>query len=485
MSSSAGQHRPLRLLAGLAGGSSLVLAFAAAAPSSAGALAATNAAARAGAATSGGIWGKAEQVPGLAALNTNRFATVLSMSCARAGDCSAGGDYADSSGGQGFVVDEIKGVWGKAEQVPGLATLNTGGAAFIISVSCARPGDCSAGGEYEASPVSSQAFVVGETGGVWGKAEQVPGLAALNTAGGAEVLSVSCARPGDCSAGGDYSVPSRSGFRTQAFVVSETGGVWGKAEQVPGTAALNTGGEAEVSSVSCAGPGDCGAGGYFFNNSSGTQGFVVSETGGVWGKAEQVPGTAALNTGGNAEVTSVSCARPGDCGAGGYYTGTAGFQAFVVSETGGVWGKAEEILNSAPPHQSGFINAMSCARPGDCSAVDGLTVVGEAKGVWGKAEPIPGFAALNTGGDAEVNSVSCARPGECSAGGFYEDSSFQQQGFVVSETGGVWGKAEEVPGTAGEEANVISVSCARPGGCSAGGNLFNSSGQQGFVVNRN
>jgi hypothetical protein len=29
----------------------------------------------------------------------------------------------------------------------------------------------------------------------------------------------------------------------------------------------------------------------------------------------------------------VSCATPGNCAAGGYYTGTSGSQAFVVTET--------------------------------------------------------------------------------------------------------------------------------------------------------
>jgi len=39
----------------------------------------------------------------------------------------------------------------------------------------------------------------------------------------------------------------------------------------------------------------------------GQQAWVASEAGGRWGRAEEVPGTAALNAGGNAAVTSVSC----------------------------------------------------------------------------------------------------------------------------------------------------------------------------------
>jgi hypothetical protein len=72
-------------------------------------------------------------------------------------------------------------------------------------------------------------------GGTWGKAEEVPGTAALSTGGAAQISSVSCASAGNCSGGGSYAV--RSG-RFQAFVVSQKHGTWGKAREVPGTAAF-------------------------------------------------------------------------------------------------------------------------------------------------------------------------------------------------------------------------------------------------------
>ena len=69
-------------------------------------------------------------------------------------------------------------------------------------------------------------------------------------------------------------------------------------------------------------------------------------------------------------------------------------------------------------------------------------------GTWGKAKEVPGTVTLNSGGFAQLNSVSCASAGNCSAGGTYEDSSGHFQAFVVSQVGGTWGKAKEVPGTA-------------------------------------
>jgi hypothetical protein len=94
---------------------------------------------------------------------------------------------------------------------------------------------------------------------------------------------------------------------------------WGNAEEVPGTAALNQGGNAFITSVSCGSAGNCGAGGYYRDSSGHFQAFVVSQVNGTWHTAIEVPGTAALNQGGNAEIASVSCASAGNCGAGGYY----------------------------------------------------------------------------------------------------------------------------------------------------------------------
>ena len=61
--------------------------------------------------------------------------------------------------------------------------------------------------------------------------------------------------------------------------------------------------------------------------------FVVSQVNGTWRTAEEVPGTAALNAGGNAKINSASCAPSGTCTAGGSDTDSSGHgQAFVVTK---------------------------------------------------------------------------------------------------------------------------------------------------------
>jgi hypothetical protein len=111
---------------------------------------------------SGGSWGTAQEVPGSTALHVAGYADITSVSCESAGDCVAGGDYTDSSRLQAFVVDESGGSWGTAQQVPGSAALNTGGSALVRSVSCASAGICAAGGRYTDSSGHHQAFVVDE-----------------------------------------------------------------------------------------------------------------------------------------------------------------------------------------------------------------------------------------------------------------------------------------------------------------------------------
>ena len=86
---------------------------------------------------------------------------------------------------------------------------------------------------------------------------------------------------------------------------------------------------------------------------------------------------------------------------------------------------------------------MSCPSAGNC-AVGGIYVdlyhnphgflANEVNGTWRNAIELPGIAALSPAlGSSYVNSVSCPSAGHCVAGGSYQDSSWNFQGFLVSE----------------------------------------------------
>ena len=440
-----------------------------------------------------GPWGSATQVPGLAALNAGGRAEVLSVSCGPASDCAAGGSYEDSHQNlQGFVISEQNGTWGNAAEVPGLAALNAGGRAEVLSVSCGPAGGCAAGGYYYGRH-GQQGFVVSELNGTWSKAIEVPGLAALNT-GFAEVLSVSCGPVGDCVAGGYY-YNSRG---QQGFVVSELNGTWGKAIEVPGLAALNADGSAEVVSVSCDAAGDCAAAGNYKDSRKHHQGFVVSDLNGTWSKAIEVPGLAGLNLGGQAATTSVSCSSAGNCTAGGYYKGRRAQQGFVVSELNGTWGLAAGVPGLSTLNLVfAAVSSVSCPSAGNCAAGGYFEdhhghgqgfVASEENGTWGSAIKVPGLVALNAGGSAKIVTVSCGPAGNCAAAGSYLDKQTDQQGFVTSEQNGTWAKAVEVPGLASLNtgvAEVLAVSCDQGGSCAAGGYYQDRHRHvQGFLISQ-
>jgi hypothetical protein len=99
-----------------------------------------------------------------AAQNKGAYAAVASVSCGSAGNCVAVGRYTDGSGHtQAFVASEANGTWHAAIEVPGTGTLNKGGSAGVLSVSCASAGSCAAGGSYTDRSGHTQAFVASQT----------------------------------------------------------------------------------------------------------------------------------------------------------------------------------------------------------------------------------------------------------------------------------------------------------------------------------
>jgi hypothetical protein len=396
----------------------------------------------------GGVWGAPQAVRGLPGSGDG---DLISISCASAGNCSAGGF--DSSGGEpdAVVVSETQGVWGTAQAVAGMSGLGAVRSA-VRSVSCPSPGDCTAAGYYSTSSGSSgeTGFVVEETAGVWGQAQVIPGLAGLISGYSyANISVVSCAAAGYCTVGGSYEA---SAGTEEAFVASETGGAWGDAQEVPGLAALGAV-DVSINSLSCPAAGDCTAGGgYQHQGQNGEyppEAFVADESGGTWGNAQEVPGTAALNSAGHAFTVSVSCPSAGNCAAiGNIWIESAGntvsSAVFVANETGGSWGNAELVAGLADSRglENAVVQSLSCGAAGNCSAggdyFDGTAteafVVSEADGVWGSGQEVRG---VDPGPDSfsEIESVSCAAADYCSAVGYDDDASLAVDEATASATG--------------------------------------------------
>lgn len=318
----------------------------------------------------------------------------------------------------------------------------------MTSLSCASPGTCAAGGEYQDRDGGNHPFLADSVNGTWGNAKNVDftGFSIITGFGfDFRVNSVSCTAPGECAAGlvvpvADSSTPA--GRSEEAFVADESAGHWGTPQPVPGIQELNAGNFAIVNSVSCRAPGSCVAGGAFEDSRGVEHPFLATESGGTWGTGAQVPGVSGLpgiNSSGGGGVDVVSCLPAGPCTAAGFYDVSAHLQPFVAEESGS-W-NAQSLPGAAGQAVNGiFFPNVACASSGNCAFVMGsrdasdtahVLASVETNGVWGGTQRIPGIRDVQSAGGW---TVSCDPGGTCAFGGLYDDKQFTQRAFIAERS---------------------------------------------------
>ncbi len=245
---------------------------------------------------------------------------------------------------------------------------------------------------------------------------------------------------------------------------------------LPADAAANP--DPSLPSVSCASAGNCTAVGTYQDSSGDTQGLLLTQTSGTWAAGEKAPlpaGTAASQF---VSLSSVSCASAGYCTAVGIYQDSSGnYPALVVTETSGTWAAADASLPAgAAANPVADLVSVSCASAGNCTAVgyyqdssgnyQGLLLT-ETSGTWAAAQaPLPAGVAASP--SIYLSAVSCASAGNCTAAAEYQTSSGPYQIFQLTETSGTWAAAEAPP-LALPYGQLSSVSCASAGNCAAVG----------------
>ncbi|MGO9759751.1 MAG: hypothetical protein ACLP1Q_00605 [Solirubrobacteraceae bacterium] len=275
---------------------------------------------------------------------------------------------------------------------------------------------------------------------------------------------------------------------------------------------------ANLASVACTSPVSCTAVGSYTDASKSSQAMVAAETSGVWGQASELTLPSGANTTAgqqNAELDSIACTSVGACVAVGSYTdanGAKDHQALIVTETGGVWGQASELMLptgaiAAAGAQNAQLDSVTCTSPGNCVAAGSYTDTGsssqamvatETGGVWGQASELtlPSNANTTAGAqNARLDSLTCTGPGSCVAVGYYAVTGGGQQAMVVTETGGTWGQPSEFAlptnalgvgplypagaqcdgATCLQAAKLDSVACASVGNCTAVGEFADDS----------
>jgi hypothetical protein len=394
-----------------------------------------------------GVWGSATEVA--AALNVGGTAGLIAISCPTAASCTAEGSYTDNSAiVHTFVMSQLNGTWGFPTEVPDYTALSFEDASEMNTLSCTSVSTCVGAGSFvDHVTGTAQPILFTETNGVWSAPVEAPGSVAFNPSGLAIVGGLDCASTTTtCVAVGNVLDLLSTGEVVQPFLIDEHGGVWGGVEEIPGIPALSRANEAVSTALSCGAPGDCTAGGNYLDTSGQSQAFTVSEVGGVWGSATQLLATQLLGSGVSNTLNGVSCPSAGTCSAiGGFADVKGNSQPFVVDETNHVWSSAFEVPGIPALNESvgAALNTISCSAAGACSAGGAYTdaanhsqafLVNETAHSWSKPIEVPGTSALNKGGSALIWQISCSHDGSCGVQGSYTDAKQYVQIFVVNSS---------------------------------------------------
>jgi len=265
--------------------------------------------------------------------------------------------------------------------------------------------------------------------------------------------------------------------------------------------ALTTGSYEALSqfvSVSCTGPGNCVAVGYYTettmaNNDFDQAGMVAVESNGDWAAPSPMPlpsNASPMTSGQDARYNLIACATPGNCVAVGSYYATASVpeldqQTTIATETNGSWSARQLVLptgansGTSAEVQEGASYALACTGPGAClltgdyltgptsSVVHHAMYAVETGGTWAQAQNLP---VPSGGTEAMAAALGCASDGNCVAGGSYDTASGTVP-WAVDEQSGSWGTPAAVglPSNAAgpdhEAGTITSLSCPAAGAC--------------------
>lgn len=228
-----------------------------------------------------------------------------------------------------------------------------------------------------------------------------------------------------------------------------------------------------IGAISCSSRGNCGAVGSYAG-----EGLLLTEKRGHWTRGVEAVLPADANAYPEVELSSISCPSAGNCTAVGEYTRTDDvYGTLLLSETSGHWAPGLEAVLPANAQYANvvFLNSVSCASAGNCTAVGSYdyrhgVVLTEKAGHWarGVEPPLPS----DGDGTAELNSVSCSLHG-CSAVGYYNVAIGRDtaagQGLLLTKKRRKWRAVKAVmpPDGPGEGVVLDSVSCASAGNCGA------------------
>lgn len=252
-------------------------------------------------------------------------------------------------------------------------------------------------------------------------------------------------------------------------------------------------GLAELTTVSCPAAGGCTAAGQYADSSGHYQALVVSQAGGGWARAAELPlpANAALDPHGI--VASLTCRAGRYCvGGGSYRPATGGLIPVTVSDLLGSW--TTTALRPPPDARTpadADLLGMACATSVSCTGVGSYVdqspaIQGMAAtmsfGPWARPGKVAAPPDAGTNPGVTLDSVACTRLGRCITVGSYRNNS----GFILAVSGtgrfGHWGQLHGtvLPPNAAANAQALltSVTCTSSGWCAAVGQYWDTAGRE-------
>lgn len=354
------------------------------------------------------------------------------LGCAGPGNCVASVSYTDRGGNtQAYLFSERDGRWLAGRQ---LVLLPSDAArdpyAAIEAFACPRAGDCTGVGHYDTRYRGTSALVLTQVRGHFGRAQQITPPANAAAAPDTFLYGLSCPAPGACEAVGGYT--DRQG-NTEAMAVQEARGRWQRATAIRMPADAGPSPDTALIAVACPRPGDCEAVGQYGWKGIQEAAAGVTETDGHWGTAVQVELPADASSDQNlppySSLDAVACPRPDYCVAVGQYQVMGAYFSMTTIADGRSWGPGR--ASQAMPRRgfSAQLSAIACPAARFCAAVGFVLSNGPAYPValtwngsrWVRvpAGRLPGRALTGRAIQAGLTALACPRRDLCEALGWY------------------------------------------------------------------
>lgn len=272
-----------------------------------------------------------------------------------------------------------------------------------------------------AATVVSASGATSHTSPEWSGLHSFPGLLLPPSVGPSEQLA--CPSAGSCVAVG-RDAQGKVGIATQ------TSGRWGSVVPLAGLPKYSL-----MSSVSCWRPGNCIAVGSWASNPR--VAMWTLETKGRWSVARRMRHTYGTLTDYSDPGTSVACVHGGYCVAGGMSRDASGAErAYLQVFTHGRWGPPFPVGPSIHSGGESWVTTISCARPGLCVAGGEVRYANPSSFV---ASEVNGSWSIDRPTLSDVSSSSCDAADTCVVGGWqYDESQLDGRSNLVAFTDGRW-----------------------------------------------